>query len=123
MSAKTILIVEDNALVLEVYRSCLAPLGLSILEARSGEEALRLMATETPDLVVLDIYLPGMSGYAVLSAIRSHARLQRIPVIAVTIAASPDERRQLAVAGFQAVMPKPVSVADFVATVRRLTGR
>ncbi|HRE61102.1 MAG TPA: response regulator [Micropepsaceae bacterium] len=122
MSA-TVLIVEDNALVLEVYRSCLSPLGLGLLVARSGEEALRLLATETPQLAVLDIYLPGVSGYQVLAAMRAHTRLKHIPAIAVTNAATPEERQKLAHAGFQAVLPKPVAVAEFVSTVRRILQR
>ena len=80
--AKTILIVEDNALVLKVYNTALASVGANLLEARDGDEAMRLAAEYRPDLVIMDIMLPGVSGLDLTRRIKDD--LPDTKVIAVT---------------------------------------
>jgi two-component system cell cycle response regulator DivK len=117
--SKSVLIVEDNALVIEMYRSALKPLNVNLLEARNGEDAVLLAATHNPALVIMDIVLPGASGYDVLKKIKSMPQTAAAPVLAVTTAASAGDRIKIKDAGFEALIPKPINIQQFVAEVRR----
>ena len=87
----------------------------------SGEEALRCFADEVPDLILLDIWLPGMDGIEVLKKVRQHQHLQRTPVLALTANAMSGDREKYLSEGFTAYIPKPITdVDEFVGTVRRL---
>lgn len=119
---KTVLIVEDNALVLEIYKSALEKLDIRVIEARRGEEALELAMQTPPDLVLLDILLPGASGYDVLAKLRQLPGMAQVPVFAVTNAAAAADEEKLKGAGFTGLIPKPIHIQSFVDTVaRRLT--
>jgi DNA-binding response OmpR family regulator len=109
-----ILIVEDDPELREVFQIALSFEGYDVREARSGFEALRLLDAEPPDLVLLDLGLPGIDGYAVRQELSANAFTQHIPVIIVT--ASAQDLTQLDPA---IVMRKPVSPTDIVATVRQ----
>ena len=117
--SRPVLVVEDNPLVLEIYRSSLAPLGVTLIEALTGEAAVAALERETPRLIVMDIVLPGMSGYDLIGLLRSQPRTKRVPVIAVSNAATQADARRLQLAGFDAVVPKPFAIDFFVATVSR----
>jgi CheY-like chemotaxis protein len=117
--AKHVLIVEDNALVVEMYRSALKQLDVTLSEARNGDDAMRLAASQTPDLVIMDILLPGADGYDVLKRLRTLPGLATAPVLAVTNAAAAGEAEMIIRAGFEALIPKPINVQNFVAEVRR----
>jgi CheY-like chemotaxis protein len=86
----------------------------------SGEEALRYFSNESPDLIVLDIWLPGMNGIEVLKHVRRHERLQRLPVLALTANAMSGDREKYLSEGFTDYIAKPIDVDEFVGTVRRL---
>lgn len=87
----------------------------------SGEEALRHFAVETPDLIILDIRLPGMDGIEVLNRVRQHEHLRQLPVLALTAHAMSGDREKYLCAGFDEYASKPiVDLADFVGIVRRL---
>jgi CheY-like chemotaxis protein len=87
----------------------------------SGEEALRHFDVDTPDLIVLDISLPGIDGVEVLKLVRRHERLRRIPVLALTAHAMSGDREKYLSAGFDEYASKPiVNVVEFVGMVRRL---
>lgn len=119
---KTVLIVEDNALVLEMYKSALQRLDIRVIEARRGEEALELAVQSPPDLVLLDILLPGVSGYDVLTKLRQLPGMAHVPVFAVTNAAASADEGKLKEAGFTGLIPKPINIQSFIDTVaRRLT--
>lgn len=119
---KTVLIVEDNALVLEMYKSALQRLDIRVIEARRGEEALELAVQSPPDLVLLDILLPGASGYDVLTKLRQLPGMAHVPVFAVTNAAAAADEEKLKDAGFTGLIPKPINIQSFIDTVaRRLT--
>lgn len=117
---KTVLIVEDNPLMLELYRGCLTPLGLSLAAARDGEEALRMLDQTRFDLLLVDINLPRMSGFDLIGAARSRPGLKHVPALAVTTTTA--EAARLKLAGFNHVMRKPVAVEQLVAAVRGLLG-
>jgi two-component system, cell cycle response regulator DivK len=87
----------------------------------SGEEALRHFAHEAPDLIVLDIWLPGMDGIEVLRQVRQHPHLEKIPVLALTANAMSGDREKYLSEGFDEYAPKPiVDVDQFIGTLRRL---
>jgi CheY-like chemotaxis protein len=117
--SKSVLIVEDNALVVEMYRSALKPLNVHLLEARNGEDALALAATHSPALILMDILLPGANGYDVLKKIKQLPNAAAAPVLAVTNAATASDRTKIKDAGFDALITKPINIQTFVAEVRR----
>jgi two-component system cell cycle response regulator DivK len=118
MNAKRILIVEDNERNLKLVRDLLEVKGYRVVAATSGEEALPLAQREPPDLVVMDIGLPGMDGIAALRALRADPRTQDVPVIAVTASVMQTERVTIMQAGFDGYMGKPIDVRGFLALVQ-----
>jgi two-component system cell cycle response regulator DivK len=118
MNAKRILIVEDNERNLKLVRDLLEVMGYRVVAATSGEEALPLAQREPPDLVVMDIGLPGMDGIAALRALRADPRTQDVPVIAVTASVMQTERVTIMQAGFDGYMGKPIDVRGFLALVQ-----
>jgi two-component system cell cycle response regulator DivK len=89
----------------------------------SGEEALQHFAVDTPDLIVLDIWLPGMDGVEVLRRVRQHDHLRNIPVLALTANAMLGDREKYLAAGFNEYASKPiVDVIGFVGMIRRILG-
>jgi two-component system cell cycle response regulator DivK len=117
--AHTILIVEDNELNLKLFSDLLQAKGYATLQARSGPEALELLRTQRPDVILMDIQLPGMSGIEVTQAIRADAQLKDLPVIAVTAFAMRGDEDRIKAGGCDAYISKPISVPSFFATVER----
>jgi hypothetical protein len=116
-----VLYVEDNPLNVSVMRHIFHLLpGAELLIASSGEMALELMAESLPDLVLMDINLPGMSGLEVLHAMRMTARTAAIPVFAVSASAMPDEIKAGLDAGFQAYLTKPFETQTLVTRIRNI---
>jgi two-component system cell cycle response regulator DivK len=116
----TILIVEDNEKNMKLARDVLQHQGHATLEAVTGEQGVQLAVENRPDLILLDIQLPGMDGIAALQRIRAHAELDAVPIIAVSASVMPEEQRDIVDSGFDAYLTKPVSLKDFLAVVERL---
>lgn len=95
-----------------------------VLEYASGEEALARLPQDQPDLILLDIGLPGLSGFEVLKRIRSHPELRDIPVVAYTAAGTADDRSRFLAAGFEELIGKPVlDELEMLAAVGRISGQ
>ena len=105
-----VLIVEDNPRNLKLVRDVLDHAGHRTLAATSGEEGVRLAREHVPDLVLMDLQLPGMDGFAALGALRSEGATAAIPVIAVTALAMEQDRRRCRDAGFDGYLEKPIGV-------------
>jgi two-component system, cell cycle response regulator DivK len=105
-----ILVVEDNPLNLKLVRDVLQIAGHDVVEARSGEEALRVVQDASPDLVLMDLQLPGIDGTETLRLLRQGLLGQDIPVVAVTAFAMAEDRERVALAGFDGHIEKPLSV-------------
>ena len=118
---RTILIVEDNEKNMKLARDVLQAKGYRTLEAVTGEEGVKLAKENLPDLVLMDIQLPGIDGIEALRQIRADPRSARIPVVAVTASVTPVDRTQITAAGFDAFVGKPISLKEFLDTVKRLT--
>ena len=116
-----VLIVEDNDKNMKLARDVLQAKGYATLEAVTGEDGVRIAKEQCPDLVLMDIQLPGISGIDALKALRSDAQTAKIPVAALTASVTPTDRSQIAAAGFDAFLSKPINLKEFLETVKRLT--
>ncbi|MEA3194998.1 MAG: two-component system, cell cycle response regulator DivK [Betaproteobacteria bacterium] len=115
-----ILIVEDNDKNMKLSRDILNAKGYTTLEAVTGEEGVRLAKEKVPDLVLMDIQLPGINGIDAFRQIRADAKTAGIPVVALTASVTPTDRSEINAAGFDAFIGKPISLKEFVETVKRL---
>jgi two-component system cell cycle response regulator DivK len=116
-----VLIVEDNEKNMKLARDVLQVKGYTTLEAVTGEDGVRLAKEKLPDLVLMDIQLPGISGIDALKALRSDAQTEKIPVAALTASVTPTDRSQISEAGFDAFLSKPINLREFLEIVKRLT--
>ena len=116
----TVLIVEDNEKNMKLARDVLQAKGYTTLEAVTGEDGVKLAKEKKPDLVLMDIQLPDISGIEALKQIRADTRTARIPVIALTASVTPTDRSQITEAGFDAFLAKPIVLREFLDTVKRL---
>jgi two-component system cell cycle response regulator DivK len=115
----TVLIVEDNEKNMKLARDVLQAKGYQTLEAVTGEEGVKLAKERRPDLVLMDIQLPGINGIEALRQIRADAGTSRIPVVAVTASVTPTDRSAINAAGFDAFVSKPINLKEFLDTVKR----
>lgn len=121
--ARKVLIVEDNDLNMKLFNDLLEAHGYSTLQTRDGIEALRMAREHRPDLIVMDIQLPEVSGLEVTKWLKEDDALRAIPVIAVTAFAMKGDEERIRDGGCEAYIAKPISVATFMHTVERfLTG-
>ena len=116
----TVLIVEDNDKNMKLARDVLQAKGYRTLEAVTGEEGVKLALEKRPDLVLMDIQLPGINGIEAFRQIRADAATARIPVVALTASVTPTDRSAISAAGFDAFVSKPISLKEFLDTVKRL---
>jgi two-component system, cell cycle response regulator DivK len=116
--AKTVLIVEDNELNMKLFHDLLASHGYDTVGTSSGIEALELARAHRPDLILMDIHLPDVSGLEVTKWIKGDPELRRIPVVAVTAFAMNGDEERIRQGGCEAYLSKPISIAKFMETVR-----
>lgn len=116
---KTVLIVEDNELNMKLFRDLLEAHGFNTLETKNGEEALKLARDHHPDLIIMDIQLPEVSGLEVTKWIKSDSDIQSIPIVAVTAFAMKGDEEKIREGGCEAYIAKPISVTQFIDTVKQ----
>jgi len=119
---KRILIVEDNDLNLKLFRDLLNAHGYETIETKEGLEAIKLTKSERPDLILMDIQLPEISGLDVTRRLKADETIRAIPIIAVTAFAMKDNEEKILAAGCEAYISKPISIVPFMNTVRRFLG-
>jgi CheY-like chemotaxis protein len=117
-----VLIVEDNARNLKLVRDLLVHAGYATLEATTAEDGLKLARAHRPDLVLMDVQLPGMDGLAALARLRADAVTAALRVVAVTAFAMKDDRARFLAAGFDGYLEKPISVREFHGQVAAMLG-
>ena len=120
MEAQLILIVEDNRKNMKLARDVLEHHGYETAEAETAEQGLALAAERSPDLILMDIELPGIDGYEALERLRANQSTAAIPVCALTAFAMSEDRERCLRAGFDAYLVKPIDVAEFPKQVNRL---
>jgi two-component system, cell cycle response regulator DivK len=116
---KTVLIVEDNELNMKLFHDLLEAHGYSTLQTRDGMEALKLARQHVPDLILMDIQLPEVSGLEITKWIKEDDRLRAIPVVAVTAFAMKGDEEKIRKGGCEAYIAKPISVQKFMETVEK----
>jgi two-component system cell cycle response regulator DivK len=116
---KTVLIVEDNELNMKLFHDLLEAQGYETLETREGLQALSLARLHRPDLILMDIQLPEISGLEVTKWLKEDDELAKIPVIAVTAFAMKGDEERIREGGCEAYLSKPISVGLFLSTVRK----
>ena len=122
MMQKTVLIVEDNELNMKLFHDLLEAHGYATVETRSGVEAVGLARAHKPDLILMDIQLPEVSGIEVIQWIKDDDDLKTIPIIAITAYAMKGDEEKIRNSGCEAYLSKPISVVKFLETVRNYIG-
>jgi CheY-like chemotaxis protein len=113
----TILIVEDNQLNSDMIKELLEEVGFKTLEAQDADTSLRLARQKHPDLILMDVYMPGKNGYQATRALKSDPETQDIPVLAFTSLAMEKDRQRAEAAGCIGLISKPIDVDTFACTV------
>src|ERR1700719_3979857 len=116
--SKTVLIVEDNELNMKLFNDLLESKGCKIIQTRNGVEAVELARRHRPDLILMDIQLPEVSGLQVTQWPKDDEELRSIPVIAVTALAMKGDEEKIRQGGCEAYLSKPISIVKFLETVR-----
>jgi two-component system cell cycle response regulator DivK len=116
------MIVEDNELNMKLFNDLLRANGYSTLPMRNGYEALDALKEHRPDLIIMDIQLPEISGLEVTKWLKEDDSLKSIPVVAVTAFAMKGDEEVIRQGGCEAYISKPISVTSFLETVRRFIG-
>ena len=117
MAPARILVVEDNPLNRLLVHDILELRGHAVMEAATVDEARALLERERPDLLLLDVQIPGGGGEAVIREVQKHPHLANMPIIAVTSLAMPGDRERLLSSGFQGYMSKPIDTRTFGAAI------
>ncbi len=120
--AKTVLVVEDNELNMKLFHDLLEAHGYNIIQTRNGLEALDLARAHRPDLILMDIQLPEVSGLEVTKWIKEDEELRAIPIIAVTAFAMKGDEERIRQGGCEAYLSKPISIGKFIETVKTYIG-
>lgn len=118
MAAELILIIEDNEKNLKLVRDVLQFNGYKTAEATTAEDGLVVARSQHPALILMDIQLPGMDGFAALRQLRADPIMKSTPVIAVTASAMEKDRQRILEAGFDGYMTKPINVKQFTEEIR-----
>ena len=120
--AKTVLIVEDNELNMKLFHDLLEAHGYATVGTRSGIDALDLARKHRPDLILMDIQLPEVSGLEVTKWLKDDPELKSIPVVAVTAFAMKGDEERIRQGGCEAYVSKPISVPKFIETIKTYLG-
>jgi len=121
-TTRQVLIVEDNELNMKLFNDLLEANGYQTLQTRDGMEALKLAREHRPDLILMDIQLPEVSGLEVTKWLKEDDELSAIPVIAVTAFAMKGDEEKIRQGGCEDYISKPISVAKFLSIVREYLG-
>ncbi|MBE1549987.1 two-component system cell cycle response regulator DivK [Mycobacterium sp. OAS707] len=122
MTPHRILVVEDNPLNLKLVRDVLSFAGYDVIEAQSGEEGLRAAKETPPDLVLMDLQLPGIDGTETLHRLRRDTLGPDVPIVAVTAFAMAEDKERAARAGFDGYIEKPISVRALPGQIEAFLG-
>ena len=121
-AAKTVLVVEDNELNMKLFNDLLETQGYRVLQVTNGAEAMGMVRKHRPDLVLMDIQLPGQSGLEVTKELKADPDVAGIPVIAVTAFAMRTDEERIRAGGCEDYLAKPISVPVFLEKVKRYLG-
>ncbi len=120
---RTILIVEDNELSMKLFHDLLEAHGYTTLATNDGREALPIVWEHRPDLILMDLQLPGVSGLEVIKWIKEDADLKSIPVVAITAYATKWDAETMRELGCEAHLTKPITLTSFIDTIGKAFSR
>ena len=120
--AKTVLIVEDSELNMKLFNDLLVAFGYNTVKSRDGRQAVPLAREHQPDLIIMDIQLPEISGLELTDRLKKDPALKAIPIVAVTAFAMRGDEQKIMAAGCDAYLSKPISVTTFLETIRKFIG-
>ncbi len=120
--SKTVMIVEDNELNMKLFNDLLEANGYNTIKTDDGMKALELARIHQPDLILMDIQLPEVSGLEVTKWLKEDDELHKIPVIAVTAFAMKGDEERIRQGGCEAYISKPISIGGFIETVKTYLG-
>jgi len=123
MAKKTIMIIEDDLLHMNLFHDILEAQGYKTIRCAESENALEIAANEHPDLVLLDICMPHVSGFDIIKDLKSNKDLSATPVIAVSSITNNYEEIDYLIEGFDAFIPKPITIPNFLATIAGFVSR
>lgn len=122
MLGKKVLIVEDNELNMKLFRDLLSSQGYETLQTHDGMNAMEIARNEGPDLILMDIQLPEVSGLEVTKWLKEDEGLRHIPVVAITAFAMKGDEEKIRDGGCEDYIAKPITVATFLQTVKKFVG-
>jgi len=117
--AKKVMIVEDNELNMKLFDDLLAAHGYDTVKTRDGKKVLDIARASKPDLIIMDIQLPEVSGLEVTQWLKADAELKKIPVVAVTAFAMKGDEEKIRQGGCEDYVSKPISISDFMKVVQK----
>ena len=117
---KTVLIADDKAAGRELVRTVLEKAGFTVIEASDGMEAVRIARESDPDLIILDLHMPGLDGFGVIQELRREQRFSKTPVMALTASAMQGDRERAISVGFTGYITKPIRLGALRGEVERL---
>lgn len=120
---QTVLVCDDEEILRTLVRAALEPIGCEIVEARDGDESVELARALEPDLIVLDLMMPGRSGLDVLSELRAETRFAETPVVVLSARAQAADHAAVGAAGATSFLTKPFSPRELCGTVTGLLGQ
>jgi len=120
MANELILIIEDNEKNRKLARDVLGVKGYRTIESETAEEGLKLVAEQSPALILMDIQLPGMDGITAMKQLKADATTKSIPIIAVTASAMTHNRTTMLAEGFDGYQTKPITLKDFLGEIERV---
>ena len=119
---KTVMIIEDNELNMKLFNDLLQAQGYNTVQNMDGKDILKLARNNRPDLILMDIQLPGVSGVDITKTLKTDAELKAIPVIAVTAFAMKGDEEKIMGGGFDGYLSKPISIPLFLETITKFIG-
>ena len=118
-----ILVVEDNEMNMQLFEYLLEESGFEIIKATTGEEALKLATEKKPDLILMDIHLPGMDGLSVVRELKSGGNMDGIPILALTAHALRGDKDRFLQAGCDGYISKPIDVKTFIPSIQQFLAK
>ncbi len=117
-----ILVVEDNEMNMQLFEYLLEESGFEIVKATTGEEALKLATESKPDLILMDIHLPGMDGLSVVRELKGKGDMDDVPILALTAHAMRGDKDRFLQAGCDGYISKPIDVKTFIPSIQQFLG-
>lgn len=119
---KTVMIIEDNDLNMRLFNDLLQAQGYNTVQNMDGKDIPKLVRQHRPDLILMDVQLPGVSGVDLTQALKADAELKAIPVVAVTAFAMKGDEERIMEGGFDGYLSKPISIPLFLETINKFIG-